>query len=334
MTNTNMDNMDRDERDIAQLLRAAGPREELPEPLKESWEQRFRDELKPVLHRRQRRQYLGMGLAASIAALGVVALLSWQAPQTVPLTVQVVSASGETRLLSSDNAGQSLLAGQSLSLDEVISTGESAFAAISYQGYDLRMNSDSRLQLTTNGIALQSGEIYVSNEGVDLGGITVITRFGTVEDIGTQFTVSLDDDQAVTTVRRGAIVVTSHTEKFRAEASPRSARQISFDGTQQVEFADRASTGPEWEWIYQGAPGFQLEGRTVAEFLQWSIRETGMRLSYGSKSAEVYAYQEILRGSFDNLNPDKDLETVLAATYLQLAREEDGTLQVSLRQRP
>lgn len=327
--------MSEEEQEIARLLQAAGPRAAMPDELKACWEHQFSKELRPVLQQRRRNRNALMGIAASVVAVGLVTLLSWQAPDTVPLSAQVVRISGDSQLTSSGDSSQSLQVGQSLSLDDTISIGNTSFAAVSYQGYDLRLKSGSRVQLVPEGIALEWGEIYISNEAgrTNNEGITVLTPFGSTEDIGTQFTVSVNHNGATSTVRRGAIVVTTEAEKIRAEAGTVNAREISIDSAHLVQLSDSAATGPDWEWIYHSTPGFALEGQTVAAFLQWSSRESGMRVEYSSESARIYASTEILRGDIMDLNPDEAVETVLATTRLLVQRNALNTLQLSLRPR-
>jgi|GEM_PF-3406351 len=66
-----LEQQDRDEQDIARLLRAVGPRRELPQALRPQWETTFRAELQRVLERRKRlRNTVLIGSCASVAEVG------------------------------------------------------------------------------------------------------------------------------------------------------------------------------------------------------------------------------------------------------------------------
>ena len=335
MDETEREKMSPEERDVARLLRAIGPRETMPEELKARWERQFRKELQPVLQKRRARRYTAMGLIASVVAVGLVTALGWQAPREAAPRIEVVSVSGDSRVTQTGHSARALRTGQSLSVEETIATGEGSFAALNYGGYDLRLNSGTQLQFAKGGISLESGKIYISNEagGAERRGITVLTPFGSVEDIGTQFTVNVHALGAVSTVRRGTIVVSTGDEHVRAQAAAGSARQISFDSTQLVQLSDGPASGPDWEWIYNSSPGFVLEGQTVAAFLQWSSRESGMHLKYTTESAEIYARTTILHGDIMDLNPDQAVEPVLAGTHLEARRKPDNTLHITLQRR-
>jgi len=331
MKETEMNKLDQDEEDVARLLQAAGARAELPEALKQRWEEQFRRELKPAQHKRKLYRRATMSLCAGIAALGLATLLALQAPEQASLAMSVASVSGDSWLLARDN-NSALRAGQQLAENAVVETETKGFVAIRYGEYDLRINGNSRVQLTDEGIALEAGEIYLSNQGRNTPEerITVTTPFGTVEDIGTQFTVKLGTDHAISSVRRGTIVVTTPSDQYVAEAGVDNAREITFDGVQRVKLADRAPSGPDWNWIYHSAPQFQLEGQSVYEFLQWSSHESGMRLNYASESAEIYARTTILHGDINGLDPDRAVEPVLATTHLTVERDESSSLTISL----
>ena len=73
-----------------------------------------------------------------------------------------------------------------------------------------------------------------------------------------------------------------------------------------------------------------MEGQSVSDFLQWSIRESGLRLKYGTKGAEIYASSTILHGDLYDLDPDKAVEPVLASTHSQVVRGSNNTLLILL----
>ncbi len=332
MNKSDSDELSRDEQEVARLLRAAGTRQELPTVLRQKWEQQFRGELRPVLKQRRRRRHAIMGLCAGIAALGLTTLLSYQAPVPPQFDVSVVRVSGDTELTTRETSKQTLSAGQSLSVDDAVSTGTAGYASLDYQGYSIRLNSETRLQLLPEGIALLSGEIYVSDEGQNtaIDGIKVVTHLGTIKDIGTQFTVKLHGERLVSSVRRGTIVLHTQSEDYRAEAGPDTARKITFSNTEPAQLGDLAPNGPEWEWIYRSAPEFILEGQTVAAFLDWASRESGLRLQYASKSAEIYAQTTLLHGEVQGIEPDRVIEPVIATTHLNIERGAANNLRVSL----
>lgn len=335
MSNSESQATDREEHDIARLLRAAGRREELPQALKQRWEEKFREELKPRQKRRHHLRYFAAGIAAGIVALGMATILSLPNTHVSPGTISIASISGGAHLLNSDSGEKALSVGQQLNTGAKLRTGPSGFVAVRQGGYDIRIHSSSAISLHYNSITVDAGEIYISNEdrGDAQGRIKVLTRYGEIEDIGTQFTVRVDHDRVVSTVRRGAVLVTTPSEEYRAEADPETARQITFDDRHLLEISDRSPSGPAWEWIYQSSLDYELEGQSVFDFLQWSSGETGAKIRYATQSAEIYARVTLLHGDLNDLNPDEAIEPVLESTHLRVERRGEHDLWITLLSR-
>ena len=96
-----------------------------------------------------------------------------------------------------------------------------------------------------------------------------------------------------------------------------------------VEAADDTS---DWTWIHSAARGFDLEGRTVLEFLQWAAGESGRELRFVDSAAELSAGFTRFSGTLEleGLNPEQAIAMVLSTTRFE-ARSEDGVLVVSQR---
>ena len=76
-----------------------------------------------------------------------------------------------------------------------------------------------------------------------------------------------------------------------------------------------ATFGSDWEWAETLAPPFDIDGRTVSEFLAWFAQQTGRSVVFGSPEAERLARETRLNGSID-LEPMQKLSAVLALTDL------------------
>ncbi len=79
------------------------------------------------------------------------------------------------------------------------------------------------------------------------------------------------------------------------------------------------------------APGFDIEGRTLGEFLRWIGRETGWKIDLSAAAVERSVGDIVLHGSTAGLRPDRAAFVVLAGADLT-GESVDGTLRVSLRQ--
>ena len=329
-----MKHPDTDEQEIARLLRAAGPREELPEYLQKSWARRFRNEIAPIINRRKRRVRVARWASASVAILVLTVLLFPTRTPPVPVSIQVVSVNGDSSLYTGEVGFEPLSPGRRLSPGSRITTGEDAYTAINFGGHDLRLNTGTTIQILEDGLRLTAGEVYVSSELATSGRtFTVRTALGDISDIGTQFTVSVNESGLSSSVRRGIILLTTPTGEYRAEATAQGSSRISLDKGAKINVQSTEHSSKEWEWIYYSGPEFKLEGRSVHDFLQWSSRETGLDIQYKTNSAEVYARTTILNGEIGKLNPRRAIQPVLTTTYLIPEYTSKNNVQISLKPR-
>ena len=327
-----MKNSDSDEQDIARLLKAVGAREGLPEKLMQSWEARFREEIQPVIKRRKQKYRFALGICATVLVAVVTVVFNQPGAVPKPVAIAVVSVAGDSEIRLDNEATEAATIGRTLGPDNLISTARNAYVAISYGSYDLRLNSATTVKIRRDGVELIAGEVYISNEHQGPQGqtLTVSTAFGDISDIGTQFTVRLEENQLISAVRRGAIVINTASGEYRAVATAATARQIILSETFAVEVKSIDHSGEAWDWIYHSAPPFQLEGSSAFDFLRWSTRETGLALEFVSSSAENYARTTILHGDITALNPSQAVRPVLETTHLRAAHHTAGKLVVAL----
>jgi hypothetical protein len=322
---------EQEEDDIGRLLRVAGARQALPAALQQRWEQQFRTELDRARARRTRR-HRWMGLAAGLAAIaGALYLLQPPVDPAVP-AIRVTAVSGSHSLALPQGETARVVVGETIKAGGTLSTGDDGSVAVRWGAYDLRINRDTKLTLTLDGVFLQQGELYASDDPGRIGQIqlSVSTPHGTIRDHGTQFMVEVRDDRTVTTVRRGAIELHAGGRDYLAEGESGIATRMSVDARSQVQKERVSPAGNAWQWIYRAAPAFDLDGKSAWEFLHWSVNQSGLELVFTTPEARAYARRTLLYGTIDDMDPESAVTPVLATTDLTVARE-DGKLLVGLR---
>jgi FecR protein len=189
-------------------------------------------------------------------------------------------------------------------------------------GGTLRIASGTRFEaISADGVALQEGEIYVDlPPALPRTSIFIVrTALGLVEHVGTQFDVATVDQDVRIRVREGTVrlrrgseteTAASGTELMVPKAGPTSQRTIS-------------THGPQWSWIEALEPDYNIEDRKLMDFLVWTARETGRRLSFGDDRARDVAERTHLHGSIHGVTPATALEMVLTTTSLRYEFEED-----------
>jgi ferric-dicitrate binding protein FerR (iron transport regulator) len=161
-------------------------------------------------------------------------------------------------------------------------------------------------------VALSRGEVYVDSDAEASGSLTVATAVGLVREVGTRFSVALDGGTLAVRVRDGKVVLESPDEDLPVVAG----EELTRDDDGQVARRPLPPSDPSWEWVVRTALPFELEGRTVAEYLDWLSRETGWRVAYASDRASRAASSTVLHGSLAGDDPRETLEAVLPSADL------------------
>ena len=72
--------------------------------------------------------------------------------------------------------------------------------------------------------------------------------------------------------------------------------------------------GSDWEWAERLAPPFDIDGRTLGEFLAWFEAQTGRTVEFGDAAAERKR-EALLSGTID-MPPLQKLSAVLSTVDL------------------
>ena len=322
-----------DNDNLADLLRNAGPRKQLPENIKRQWEQQFRAELAQVLGKRSHigHQWL-MGLCASLVIAIVLANSVRTSLATTSPDILISHSNGQSLVLSPAGVAQDITVGQRLEPGSVLYTGANGFVALKYENYDVRLNQNTRVHFTAGQLVLESGELYASDYGlVTTAAILQIhTAHGAFRNTDTQFTVQATPDKTITTVRRGAVLVNNGREEVREESFPGSATRLTIDRESRIWREQVLPVGADWNWIFHSGSHFNIDGSTAYAFLKWSVGESGRQLRFDSPGAETLARTTRLHGNIDNFDPDQAVLPVLSSTDLVARQLEGNVLSIGL----
>ena len=226
-------------------------------------------------------------LAAScLMALGAAFLfLSGNPDQSstpAAVVASVLYSEGHTTL-----DGHRLISGDEIVINAELGTGADGRLQVTFaSGGELRIDGDTRLRLTGGSeVQLLDGRIYF--DSADGGALRVLTPFGIVSDIGTQFVVELNQTQLDVLVREGAVQIEHRTHIEVAKAQPGSGEQLHFTEQGLVSRAAISTTDPYWHWIGFASTAYQLDNGTLDDYLHKSAHECGLQLKYTSGSEQA-----------------------------------------------
>lgn len=343
-----------DDREVAALLGVAGPRQEISwEDLdavtaaaRVAWRRKVDEVAAGRRARRTKFVTVMTRVAAGLAAVLVVAVavLWWSGRRSGDATAvvaEVEAVTGSVRMTAARGGPEQVVEGLTLGPEAELETGGAAQAVgrLSLRlagGVTVRADAGTILRVASAEVLeLRRGAVYVDTgtDGTPAAprsgrspGIEVRTPVGNARDVGTRFAVRLlgaGEPTLRVRVRDGAVLVEQRGASFRAGAGD----ELVLRGDGTVERRRASVWGDDWSWVLDAAPGFDLEGRTLAEFLDWVSRETGWDVQFEDERLAASAGEITLHGSLGGLRADQAPLAVLPGAGLE-GTLQDGTLTV------
>lgn len=287
---------------IAELVRLAGPRPAVPPHVEQRVYTAVRNEWRSTV---RQRHTLRWGLPFALAATIVLAVtLMSRAPEvrvTPIATVALVDGNGGL------SVGDSIYPGDSLA------TGASGMALTVNNGLSLRMAAGTAVTFDSmKELTLRSGRVYVDTGQSVYGdpSLAVHTSVGSARDIGTRFAVAFVDGDMRVAVREGRVDVAGKQGSYTAEAGEVLTLQPDADIARgKISVYDSS-----WDWAAALAPAFDIENRSLLDFLKWAARETGKELVFEHDAARLAAMKTRLHGSVAGFTPAEAIPPVLSTT--------------------
>jgi transmembrane sensor len=262
--------------------------------------------------RRARRSWLAAAACLLLAVVaGLIVVFRPAAPAVTVATA--VRVQGDVLVDT-----RRLATGQLVTSQEEIDTGNSGRVLLDLaSGERVRIDSGSQAHwVSPTELSLTRGRLYAETaERRDkrIAQLVVTTPFGVVRHVGTRFEVQISGDQTRVRVREGAV---DFERKSKPPIRVASGQQLSVSATDAVLSAGPGSADAQWSWTREISPALVIEGRPLAEALDWLSRETGLDVVYGDDEARSQAQALILRGNVDGLDIRDALRAILAGSGL------------------
>ncbi len=319
--------------EIGRLIAAAGPR---PEPATEV-EASVRSAVERAWHdsvaqRSARRRMRVLALAASLVAVtgGALWFTLRQHAGTVPADATLLAVRGNVTV-SAPHDPALIAAGSRLPLGTTVGTAHNGFVLMTVADESMRVGPGSRLRIGSGGhVRLTAGRIYVetSDSRESAPPLIVVTRFGRVSHLGTQFQVVVDPQGMAVSVRSGHVRV--------RDASGLTQRLVSGQGVDvqsggRVRRLSVSPYGPDWAWANSLVPDLPIDGRPLSDFLRWYTREMGLKLILLGPGTAVAVQHTVLSGSIAGMTPNQALDAVMASTRFEYDKNVPGELRIRMR---
>ncbi|HEY0686535.1 MAG TPA: FecR domain-containing protein [Steroidobacter sp.] len=315
---------------VERLIRAAGRRELPPAQAYERALYAATDVWQQKVRHRRRRTFLSLAACVTALAVGIgVAMRSLESPTTASEPVaSVVRVIGSVQVRTADARDWTFVGEHSgpLSTGTVVQSASASSAALRMGRVSLRVASGTEVVLDSpSRLRLVRGTVYLDTGVTGAAGqMAVVTRAGTVTDVGTQFEVHYLESIYRVRVREGEVLLQRDDGVRQGVAG----QEISIDASGEVSTASIRPDDPAWGWVQALATAPDIDQQPLTVLLAWVSRETGASIRYATPAVERKATTTILHGSIRHLTPFEALTVMLATTDLRHELLADGTIMI------
>jgi FecR protein len=321
--------------DIARLLRNAGKRAVPPPDLVERVRTQVHAVWREELARRRRRRLFAV--AASVLTLtGAGWWMLQQRGASAPLVVASIERGSADLTLhggsTPDGGSLQPAVGATVSVGDRLETGPDAGAVLRLaSGADanksLRLAPGTSIAWVAPGqVRLLGGQLYMDagNGTPGAGPVLAIEAAGVrVQHVGTRFLVALSDTHVDVKVRDGTVRIEGAGEVALLQGGEQGRMALGTSGVTPVQRLPVGSSGEEWSWVDELAPGLDIDEQSLWSVLQRAAREGGLEVRFESAQVEQQARETVLHGPALEMSPRQALDAVLVTTAY--VAEPDGS---------
>ena len=272
---------------IAQLVRMAGTRPEIPKEVEARVYAQVHEEWQQSSGRKSRLRWV---LPAAVAA---TVMLAFNLAQK-PAPVSTVPAGTVARVVAADNE---LAVGDVVNIGDSIATpDDGGMSILLASGASVRLGEQSAIRVDgKNEFTLLSGSVYADSGAWSAAGskVTFDTPYGRVTDVGTQFLVDVTSQSLGVAVREGRVDIATSTQSLSTAAG----EQLTLSMAGETTVSPVAVDDSIFAWAIDLAPAYDIENRTLLDFLKWVSRETGKELVFADDDLRMAAMGTVLHGS-------------------------------------
>jgi ferric-dicitrate binding protein FerR (iron transport regulator) len=260
----------------------------------------------PARRSRIRRWAMPLAMAAS-AVLALTIVLQPEAPVTTPVSIGTVAK-------TVGQANGNFAVGSEVFVGDRLTTGAGGGMSVRLAGAEsVRLDENTTLVIGAgNQFELVAGRVYADTGNLIRRdqGLVIDTAIGTVTDVGTQFSVAVSASLLDVAVREGRVDVLNEDREFVAVAGERMRVQSG----QNAKFESLPPHDEYWDWVASLAPAYDIEDRSLLDFLRWASRESGLELDFEDNELRMAAMRTDLHGSIQDLEPTEAIGAVLSTT--------------------
>ena len=317
--------------DIEKLLSQMGSRTE-PSP-KQSAKNKIavKQHWQKIVRQKQRQRRYIWAVAASLVLVATLAIYNFTSMETNPsaaLVAQVLSSQEGVQIKSSNDEWSQLQNDAKININSTIKTNNSTVSLQWNDGSEIRLAANTEVLLQHELINLHHGSIYHDTDKTNVADpLVIVTQYGQAEHIGTRYLVSETAQNMTVAVRSGQVRIapkTGPTIQQNSVLKPNQMVLITSAGPSAI--TDIKPHAGIWEWTFQAQADFDLNNKSLFQFVQWFTYQTGLKVDW--QDVENASKRVRLQGSIKHMSSQQALDTVFYSTQYTY-QINNGVLQIS-----
>jgi ferric-dicitrate binding protein FerR (iron transport regulator) len=276
----------------------------------------------------QRRQRFQWAMAASVLLLVTLTLVNMNnvQPDAQSPWAQVLAASGDISVRQPGQAWQAWQGDENLTSGAEIKTSAGSHLTLELADHSyLSLAENTQISTNEDAVALHGGQLYHdTDEATKAAPLTISTAYGSIRHIGTRYLVSQNQEAVTVAVRSGAVAVSSAQPGEDTRLQAEQQTRLSAQGTSEV--VPVSQHDPMWDWTFKAQPDFDLQNKSLHDFIQWYARQTGLEVDW--EGLESQSKRVRLQGNISNMTAEQAIQTVFLTTSYQYNIEQ-GRLHIS-----
>ncbi|MCX7554198.1 FecR domain-containing protein [Marinicella sp. S1101] len=317
--------------DIKSLLKKVDsrttPSEEMSVVAKENVRRHWQQMV--VKKKQPNKQRYVWAMAASVVFAAVLTIFTLQQQEPILVAKQIASISGfsgSVQFKTKGKAWQSLAIETEFNANTTIKTSDSGYLALTLADRsELRVDNNTELTIDSGTINLIKGNIYHDTDDVTQTlPLLIQTNQGIVQHVGTRYVVSQKADQLNVAVRNGKVKFTATSDQNKQHTINANQLLTSSDAMIQVSAVNPYDS--VWGWTFKSQANYQLDGKSLYEFVTWFARQTGLDVDWSGLQSNAKRIR--LSGNIKNISSDQAIKTVFLSTQLNY-NINNGVLQIT-----
>jgi hypothetical protein len=131
--------------------------------------------------------------------------------------------------------------------------------------------------------------------------------------------VSQNGNDVAVAVRSGSVKLTAANTQTAEELTIEHSQLAKINQQGEVAVEPVTAFDPLWDWTFVAQAGFDLENKSLFQFVQWFAEQSGLTVDWQNHESQTKRVR--LQGNIKNMQPELAINTVFQSTQFNYEME-------------